>query len=119
MILIMMIKKKKALIYFLIYDLNDIKSLQTIEFWIKVILNFKKEEKENNNYVFVIIGNKKDLQNNNTLIINDDNNSNDAINKGKSIANQFDAIFYTTTAKNDKEIKDIIGIAIEKYINSS
>lgn len=110
---------KKALIYFLIYDLNDIKSLQTIEFWIKVILNFKKEEKENNNYVFVIIGNKKDLQNNNTLIINDDNNSNDAINKGKSIANQFDAIFYTTTAKNDKEIKDIIGIAIEKYINSS
>ena len=106
---------KNSQIYFLVYDLNNTNSLKDIEFWIKVIQNCKKE-KDKNDSIIVIIGNKKDLKNNeNQLNINEDNNE---IDKGKNIANEIDAIFYTTTAKDNKEIKDIIAIAIEKYLNS-
>ena len=106
---------KNSQIYFLVYDLNNTNSLKDIEFWIKVIQNCKKE-KDKNDSIIVIIGNKKDLKNNkNQLNINEDNNE---IDKVKNIANETDFIFYTTTAKDDKEIKDIISIAIEKYLNS-
>ena len=105
-------------IYFLVYDLNNANSFDEIDFWIKVIKNCKKE-KEKDDSVIVIIGNKKDLNNNeNKSSINEDNNFDDLFDKGKKLANEIDAIFYTTTAKNDKEIKDIIGIAVEKYLNS-
>jgi GTPase SAR1 family protein len=105
-------------IYFLVYDLNNANSFDEIDFWIKVIKNCKKE-KEKDDSVIVIIGNKKDLNNyENKSSINEDNNFDDLIDKGKKLANEIDAIFYTTTAKNDKEIKDIIGIAVEKYLNS-
>ena len=106
---------KNAQIYFLVYDLNNTNSIRDIDFWIKVIQNCKKE-KDKNDSVIVIIGNKKDLKkNDNQLNINEDNNE---IDKVKNMANEIDAILYTTTAKENKEIKDIIGIAIEKYLNS-
>ena len=106
---------KNAQIYFLVYDLNNTNSIKDIDFWIKVIQNCKKE-KDKNDSVIVIIGNKKDLKkNDNQLNINEDNNE---IDKVKNMANEINTILYTTTAKENKEIKDIIGIAIEKYLNS-
>ena len=45
-------------------------------------------------------------------------NNNDVVyDKAKNLANEVNGIFYITTAKEDKDIKDIIGIAIENYIN--
>ena len=39
------------------------------------------------------------------------------IESGNKLAILYNAIFYSTTAKDNKEIKDIIGLAIENYIN--
>ena len=107
---------KKCQIYFLVYDINDMKSFKEVEFWIKVIRNCKENEKNKKNYVINIIGNKKDLNNEeNNLIINNDDKP--GIESGNKLAILNGAIFYSTTAKDDKEIKDIIGLAIENYIN--
>ena len=107
---------KKCQIYFLVYDINDMKSFKEVEFWIKVIRNCKENEKNKKNYVINIIGNKKDLNNEeNNLIINNDDKP--GIESGNKWAILNGAIFYSTTAKDDKEIKDIIGLAIENYIN--
>ena len=107
---------KKCQIYFLVYDINDMKSFKEVEFWIKVIRNCKKNEKNKKNYVINIIGNKKDLnKEKNNLIINNDDKP--GIESGNKLAILNGAIFYSTTAKDDKEIKDIIGLTIENYIN--
>ena len=107
---------KKCQIYFLVYDINDMKSFKEVEFWIKVIRNCKENEKNKKNYVINIIGNKKDLnKEENNLIINNDDKP--GIESGNKLAILNGAIFYSTTAKDDKEIKDIIGLTIENYIN--
>ena len=106
---------KKCQIYFLVYEIDNLISLKHIQFWIKVIQNFKKNEKQKD-YTLAIIGNKKDLKNTEENLINANNN--DVVyNKAKNLANEVNGIFYITTAKEDKDIKDIIGIAIENYIN--
>jgi small GTP-binding protein len=106
---------KKCQIYFLVYEIDNLISLKHIQFWIKVIQNFKKNEKQKD-YTLAIIGNKKDLKNSEENLINANNN--DVVyNKAKNLANEVNGIFYITTAKEDKDIKDIIGIAIENYIN--
>ena len=53
---------------------------------------------------------------NQKLIINDFEDIG-GVEKGETLANENDALFFKITARDDKEIKDIIGIAIEKYIN--
>ena len=111
---------KKCQIYFLVYDINDMKSFKEVEFWIKVIQKCKENEKTKKNYVINIIGNKKDLNDKeNNLIINDNkiNDDKPGIESGNKLAILYNAIFYSTTAKDNKEIKDIIGLAIENYIN--
>lgn len=111
---------KKCQIYFLVYDINDMKSFKEVEFWIKVIQKCKENEKSKKNYVINIIGNKKDLNDKeNNLIINDNkiNDDKPGIESGNKLAILYNAIFYSTTAKDNKEIKDIIGLAIENYIN--
>ncbi len=106
---------KKCQIYFLVYEIDNLISLKHIQFWIKVIQNFKKNEKQKD-YTLAIIGNKKDLKNMEENLINANNN--DVVyNKAKNLANEVNGIFYITTAKEDKDIKDIIGTAIENYIN--
>lgn len=116
---------KKCQIYFLVYDLNNPKSFEEVEFYAQVIKNFKKKEKQKN-YVISVIGNKKDLQNKgnnegNNKNINsvEDNNSENLINKGRKLANDNNGIFYTTSAKEIKDIKHAIGLAVENYINKA
>jgi GTPase SAR1 family protein len=114
---------KKCQIYFLVYDINDMTSFKEVEFWIKVIQKCKEDEKSKKNYVITIIGNKKDLNDgeNNLIIKNNDNKINDddkpGIESGKKLAILNNAIFNSTTAKDNKDIKTIIGMAIENYIN--
>ena len=105
---------KKCHIFYLVYDLCDMKSFNEVEFWLKVIENIRNHKKKD--VVVAILANKNDLINNeNKLDINNDKDAN--LNKGKILANEINAIFYPTSAKNDINTKDIIGISIEKYIN--
>ena len=106
---------KKCQIYFLVYEIDNLISLKHIQFWIKVIQNFKKNEKQKD-YTLAIICNKKYLKNTEENL-NNANNNDVVYNKAKNLANEVNGIFYITTAKEDKDIKDIIGIAIENYIN--
>jgi GTPase SAR1 family protein len=106
---------KKCQIYFLVYDLNDMRSIKEVKYWLNIIINLKKNNSKPS-YVIAIIGNKKDLlHNKQNLDIN-----NIEINKFKEehLINEINSIFYLTDAKsNSNEIKDIIGISVEKFIN--
>ena len=108
----------KSKIYFLVYDLNNIQTLKEIDFMLKVINNCKKDGKSKNDIVIVILVNKKDLQQDDNKIIDDVENSTTA-NEGRRLANENNADFFIISAKdnNDNDLKDIIGIAIEKYLN--
>ena len=108
----------KSKIYFLVYDLNNIQTLKEIDFMLKVINNCKTKDKNKNDMVIVILGNKKDLKQDDNKIIEDIENSTEA-NEGRRLANENNADYFITSAKdnNDNDLKDIIGIAIEKYLN--
>ena len=109
---------QKCHIYFLVYDINDMRSINEIKFWIEFI-KILKGENSKNPYVIAMIGNKKDLLENEEIL----NINNEEINNFKKenlINEKNNTIFFSTSAKsNDNEIKDIIGIAIEKFFNSS
>ena len=107
---------KKCQIYFIVYDLNSKISLANMEFWIKVVQNCKKNEKQKD-FLIVIIGNKKDLKKRKENIINDNDENDECYVRAKNLAKEINGIFYTTTAKENQDIKDIIGMAIEHYIN--
>ena len=107
---------KKCQIYFIVYDLNSKISLTNMEFWIKVVLNCKKNEKQKD-FLIVIIGNKKDLKKRKENIINENDENDEFYVRAKNLAKEVNGIFYSTTAKEDQNIKDIIGMAIEHYIN--
>ena len=108
----------KSKIYFLVYDLNNIQTLKEIDFMLKVINNCKTKDKNKNDIVIVILGNKKDLKQDDNKIIEDIENSTEA-NEGRRLANENNADYFITSAKdnNYNDLKDIIGIAIEKYLN--
>ena len=112
---------KNCQIYFLVYDLNNPKTFEEVEFYVQVIKSFKKKEKEKN-FVIAIIGNKKDLKGNEKNKDNkpaEDNNNENLVEKGKKLANEINGIFYTTSAKEIKDIKHVIGLAVENYINKN
>ena len=103
----------KSQIYFLVYDINNSNTLKEVTCMTKIIENCKNEV--NNNWIIVVIANKKDLSAENKL------NDNDfeiigGEEQGEILAKKNNALFFKTTAKEDKEIKDIIGIAVEKLI---
>ena len=102
---------RKCQIYFLVYDLNDIMSFKEIENWLKVINKYKEMDKIKTNYVFAIIGNKKDLLESNKSI------KKPGIEGGKNLAILNNAAFCSTTAREDKDIKNIIDIACKKLYN--
>ena len=108
---------KKCHIYFLVYDINDMRSISKVKIWIEMIKKLKGG-KSKNPYVIAMIGNKKDLLENKEIM----NINNEEINnfKKENLINEKNNIFFSTSAKsNDNKIKNIIGIAIEKFINSS
>jgi GTPase SAR1 family protein len=102
---------RKCQIYFLVYDLNDVMSFKEIENWLKVINKYKEMDKIKTNYVFAIIGNKKDLLESNKSI------KKPGIEGGKNLAILNNAAFCSTTAREDKDIKNIIDIACKKLYN--
>ena len=106
---------KKCQIYFLVYDLNDLRSVEEVKIWLNIIKNLKVNEPKNN-YVISIIGNKNDLLDDEQKM--NINNIEVKNFKENNLINEINTIFFSTTAKsNNNEIKEIIGIAVEKFIN--
>lgn len=103
----------KSQLYFLVYDLNDMRSINEVRIWLNVIKNLKKNK---NSYITAIIGNKKDLIENKQQL---DNNSNELRKlKQEHLISEDNTIFYYISAKNNhSKVKDIIGITVEKFIN--
>ena len=103
----------KSQLYFLVYDLNDMRSINEVRIWLNVIKNLKKNK---NSYITAIIGNKKDLIENKQQL---DNNSNELRKlKQEHLIIEDNTIFYYISAKNNhSKVKDIIGITVEKFIN--
>ena len=101
---------KNCQIYFLVYDLTDKMSFKEIENWLKVINKIKEKDKTKTNYVFAIIGNKKDLIESNKSL------KTSIMDGGKNLAILNNAAFCSTTAKEDKDIKNIIDIAYKKLL---
>ena len=106
---------KKCQIYFLVYNLNDLRSVEEVKIWLNIIKNLKVNEPKNN-YVISIIGNKNDLLDDEQKM--NINNIEVKNFKGNNLINEINTIFFSTNAKsNNNEIKEIIGIAVEKFIN--
>ena len=106
---------KNSQLYFLVYDLNDMRSINEVKIWLSIIKNLKKNK---NSYVTAIIGNKKDLLKNKQKF---DNSSNELLKlKQEHLIIEDNTIFYNISAKsNNNKVKEIIGITIEKFMNMS
>jgi len=118
-------KAKDALaagdIYFLVYNIKDKQSLDNIE---DLILNIKTSKAQNKNkYQLVIIGNKNDKENESYLnedgegIIIKEQKNEKYIEEGKQLSTKYKTIFRLTSALENNGLNNIIGEAIEKYLN--
>ena len=118
-------KAKDALaagdIYFLVYNIKDKQSLDNIE---DLILNIKTSKAQNKNkYQLVIIGNKNDKENESYLnedgegIIIKEQKNEKYIEEGKQLSTKYKTIFRLTSALENIGLNNIIGEAIEKYLN--
>jgi len=118
-------KAKDALaagdIYFLVYNIKDKQSLDNIE---HLILNIKTSKAQNKNkYQLVIIGNKNDKENESYLnedgegIIIKEQKNEKYIEEGKQLSTKYKTIFRLTSALENNGLNNIIGEAIEKYLN--
>jgi small GTP-binding protein len=109
-------------IYFLVYNIKDKQSFDSIENWIKNIKTLKKESKNKNKYQLVIIGNKNDKENESNLNENEEGIIKEAkngefIEEGKQLSKKYKSIFILTSAFDNKGLENILDEAIEKYLN--
>lgn len=113
-------KIRNSNIFFLVYDVKDKKSLENVGFWIEAIKKCKEEDKKKDSDLLYIIGNKRDKNKKSELNENGEENKinmEEYIDEGKQIANKNKAIFRATSALDNDETENIIGEAIESYLN--
>lgn len=84
----------------LVYDLSDFNSFKSITNWIKQI-----EENSDPNVSKVLIGNKSDLEKREV--------SNE---QGRQLADEFNMIFFETSAKDDLNVKDTFDYITKKIL---
>jgi len=96
---------KKVNIFFLVYDVHNMKTLKQLRYWIDIVKNCKEED---TSYLLFIIGNKEDED------ILDKQNNDEELQKFSS---EFNAIFRIASAKEDKGLENLVGDAIESYLN--
>lgn len=104
-------KMKQCQIYFLVYDLSKNETLKKVENLIEKINNLKDTENNKKDFILVIIGNKKDLV--------EKNGNKTYEEEGKALSTKNNSIFFSASALNNKEIQNIIALAIENYIDLS
>ena len=108
-------------IYFLVYNIKDKQSFDSIENWIKNIKTLKKESKNKNKYQLVIIGNKNDKENESNFNENGEEIIKEAneeyIEDGRKLSPKYKSIFKLTSALDNNGLDNIIEEAVEKYLN--
>ena len=95
--------------FFIVFDLTNENSLNSIQYWINTIKEFSKESK------FIILGNKDDLKDKKIS----DEIINTELNKLKESENNKDLIYLKTSAKKDKNIKKAFEIMIDLLVNEN
>ena len=94
---------KKSSIYFLVYDVNQRKSVENVYYWNEVVKTIKEDKKED---LFYILANKTDMSEENNKLIE----------RGKVIAEENNAIFKSVSAKNNDGIDGIIEESVDNYL---
>jgi small GTP-binding protein len=97
---------KKCSIYFLVYDIQENKSVENVYYWIEVI---KKIKENTTNDSFYILANKNDLYTGNDKLIE----------RGKFIAEENNAVFKIVSAKNNEGFEGIIEESVDNYLSLS
>ena len=97
---------KKCCIYFLVYDIQENKSVENVYYWIEVI---KKIKENTTNDSFYILANKNDLYTGNDKLIE----------RGKFIAEENNAVFKIVSAKNNEGFEGIIEESVDNYLSLS
>ena len=95
--------------YFIVFDLTNENSLNSIQYWIDSIKEYSEESK------FIILGNKDDLKDKKIS----DEIINNELNKLKQSENNKDLIYLKTSAKKDKNIKKAFEIMIDLLVNEN
>ena len=92
--------------FFVVFDLTNKNSLNSVSHWIELINDKKKDSK------FIILGNKDDLENNKL----NDNEINDVLNK---IENYNNKLFYKVSAKEGKNLTEVFNKMLELLDNKN
>ena len=104
---------KKSTIFFLVYDVYDKESLDNLGYWIEVIKRCKEDEKEK--YLLYIIGNKDDVAKDVEIEKIGDNVK--YVKEGKEFSDSKNGVFKAVSARENRDIDNIIGEGIENYLN--
>ena len=112
----------------MVYDIKKQQTLDNLENWIEAIKRYKEDEKKEDNYLIYIIGNKNDSsfdededikggENEEGIIISDNKKNEKYIEEGRDLSNKNNALFNITSALENIGIDNIVGQALQKYIN--
>ena len=104
---------KNSTIFFLVYDVYDKESLNSLGYWIEVIKRCKEDEKEK--YLLYIIGNKDDVAKDVEIEKIGDNVK--YVKEGKEFSDSKNGVFKAVSARENRDIDNIIGEGIENYLN--
>lgn len=99
---------KKSHIFFLVYNVNDKKTLEKLRYWINVIKNCKEIDEK---YILYILGNKDDNK------AKEGKKNDDKFSSGQKFSSEFKASFRTISAKGDKGLENLVGEALDNYVN--
>ena len=97
---------KKCCIFFLVYDVQNNKSVENVYYWIEVVKKIKENTTKD---LFYILANKNDLNPGNNKLIE----------RGKFIAEENNAMFKITSAKSKEGIDGIIEESVDNYLSIS
>ena len=97
---------KKCCIFFLVYDVQNNKSVENVYYWIEVVKKIKENTTKD---LFYILANKNDLNPGNNKLIE----------RGKFIADENNAMFKIVSAKNNEGINGIIEESVDSYLSIS
>ena len=97
---------KKCCIFFLVYDVQNNKSVENVYYWIEVVKKIKENTTKD---LFYILANKNDLNPGNNKLIE----------RGKFIADENNAMFKIVSAKNNEGINGIIEESVDNYLSLS
>ena len=97
---------KKCCIFFLVYDVQNNKSVENVYYWIEVVKKIKENTSKD---LFYILANKNDLNPGNNKLIE----------RGKFIADENNAMFKIVSAKNNEGINGIIEESVDSYLSIS